>query len=95
MGCPSYLRLHNEADNSHNLSHHESHLHGDLRDDLNSHLRGQDMRNWINERCLGHAHDPEDEPLYLRQRFTEVQNNLVYQQIANLQEQIERLQKKQ
>ncbi|KAL5547002.1 hypothetical protein UlMin_006689 [Ulmus minor] len=35
----------------------------------------------------------QDEPLYLRQRFAEVQNNPVYQQIAGLQEQIERLQR--
>ncbi|KAL5553184.1 hypothetical protein UlMin_040585 [Ulmus minor] len=33
------------------------------------------------------------EPLYLRQRFAEIQNNPVYQQIADLQEQIERLQR--
>ncbi|KAL5555515.1 hypothetical protein UlMin_037751 [Ulmus minor] len=34
-----------------------------------------------------------NEPLYLRQRFAEIQNNPVYQQIADLQEQIERLQR--
>ncbi|KAL5579233.1 hypothetical protein UlMin_011675 [Ulmus minor] len=51
------------------------------------------MRNRINERRHGHAHDLEDEPLYLRQRFVEIQNNPVYQQIADLQEQIERLQR--
>lgn len=63
------------------------------RDDLNSHLHCQDMQNWINERCARRAHHPDDEPLYLRQRFAKVQNNPVYQQIAGLQEQIERLQK--
>ncbi|KAL5580406.1 hypothetical protein UlMin_012848 [Ulmus minor] len=51
------------------------------------------MRNRINERRHGHAHDLENEPLYLRQRFAEIQNNPVYQQIADLQEQIERLQR--
>ncbi|KAL5551378.1 hypothetical protein UlMin_001554 [Ulmus minor] len=51
------------------------------------------MRNRINERRAGRAPHPEDEPLYLRQRFTEIQNNPVYQQIADLQEQIERLQR--
>ncbi|KAL5547074.1 hypothetical protein UlMin_006761 [Ulmus minor] len=51
------------------------------------------MHNRINERRHGHAHDLENEPLYLRQRFAEIQNNPVYQQIADLQEQIERLQR--
>ncbi|KAL5544991.1 hypothetical protein UlMin_008775 [Ulmus minor] len=51
------------------------------------------MRNRINERRAGRAPHPEDEPLYLRQRFVEIQNNPVYQQIADLQEQIERLQR--
>ncbi|KAL5560031.1 hypothetical protein UlMin_036242 [Ulmus minor] len=51
------------------------------------------MQNRINERRHGHAHDLENEPLYLRQRFAEIQNNPVYQQIADLQEQIERLQR--
>ncbi|KAL5542882.1 hypothetical protein UlMin_010592 [Ulmus minor] len=86
-------RSHNVADNSQNLSHHENRQRHDLRDDLNSRLRGQDMQNQINERHHGHAHDLEDEPLYLRQRFAEIQNNHVYQQIADLQEQIERLQR--
>ena len=72
-------RSHNVADNSQNLSHHESCQHHDLRDDLNSRLRGQDMRNRINKRRHGHAHDLGDEPLYLRQRFAEIQNNPVYQ----------------
>ncbi|KAL5567677.1 hypothetical protein UlMin_024252 [Ulmus minor] len=51
------------------------------------------MRNRINECRHGHAHDLENEPLYLRQRFAEIQNNPVYQQIADLQEQIEWLQR--
>ncbi|KAL5564759.1 hypothetical protein UlMin_027923 [Ulmus minor] len=86
-------RSHNVADNSQNLSHHENRQRHDLRDDLNSRLHGQDMRNRINERRAGRAPHPEDEPLYLRQRFAEIQNNPVYQQIADLQEQIERLQR--
>ena len=51
------------------------------------------MWNRINERRAGRTHHPEDEPLYLQQRFTEVQNNPVYQEITGLQEQIERLQR--
>ena len=86
-------RSHNVADNSQNLSHHENRQRHDLRDDLNSRLRGQDMHNQINEHRHGHVHDLDDEPLYLRQRFAEIQNNPVYQQIADLQEQIERLQR--
>ena len=35
----------------------------------------------------------EEDPLYLHQRFIEVENNLVNQQIMDLHEQIERLQR--
>ena len=57
--------------------------------DLNSKLRGQDMRDMINERRSEHAHNLEHEPLYLYQRLAEIQNNPVHQQIADLLEQIE------
>ena len=48
-------RSHNVADNSQNLSHHEGRQRHDLQDNLNSRLRGQDMRNRINEPRLGRA----------------------------------------
>ena len=51
------------------------------------------MRDRINEHCTECLHNSEDEPLHLCQRFAEVENNLVHQHIADLQEQIERLQR--
>ena len=84
-------RSHNVIVNSQNHSYQGSLQHRDLWDDFNSRLRGQDMRDKINEYYAEHAHNLGHDPFYLRQRLVEVQNNLVHQQIADLQEQIERL----
>ena len=51
------------------------------------------MRDRINKCCARRAHDLEDGPLYLCQRFSQVENNPVNQQIAKLQEEIEWLQR--
>ena len=77
--------------NSQNCSYQGSRQHHDLRNNLNSRLRGQDMRDMINERRAKHAHNLAHDPLYLYQGLVEIQNNRFHQQIMNLQEQIERL----
>ena len=51
------------------------------------------MHDRINERRVKCAYNSKEDPFYLCQRFTEVQNNPVYQQIVDLQEKIKWLQR--
>lgn len=76
-------RSHNVIINSQNHSHQENHRH-DLRGDLNSRLQGRDLRDSLNERRAEQSRSMDNDPFHLRQRWARVQNDPLYQQVADL-----------